>query len=199
MTTLLQVNTSIFSDNGQSTQLSQFFVAEWQFKNPDGRLVSRDLADGSIPHLDLARFQAYATPAAERTGEQNNWVAESDTLIGEIQAADIIVFGVPMYNLGVPSTLKAYFDHIARAGVTFRYTENGVEGLLKNKKAYVIATRGGLYAGTPLDGQSDFIRHFLHLIGIDQVEFIYAEGLNKTGYKDIGLASAKQRITELLG
>jgi FMN-dependent NADH-azoreductase len=87
------------------------------------------------------------------------------------------VIGLPMYNFGVPSTLKAYFDHVARAGVTFRYASSGPVGLLKGKKAFVLATRGGRYAGTPADLQSAYVRQFLGFIGISDVEFVYAEGL----------------------
>ena len=90
----------------------------------------------------------------------------------------MIVLGLPMYNFGVPSQLKAYFDHIARAGVTFKYTEKGPVGQLTGKKAYVFAARGGLYAGTPLDTQTGYVRDFLRFLGIGDVEFVYAEGLN---------------------
>jgi FMN-dependent NADH-azoreductase len=103
-----------------------------------------------------------------------------------------------MYNFGVPSTLKAYFDHIARAGVTFRYTANGPEGLLKGKKAYVLAARGGLYAGTALDTQTAYVRDFLRFIGIEDVEFVYAEGLNiGDAAKRAGLAAAYAAIERL--
>ena len=98
-------------------------------------------------------------------------------LIDELSRADVIVIGLPMYNFGVPSTLKAYFDHIARAGVTFRYTDKGPVGLLRGKKVFVFAARGGLYAGTPRDTQTPYVRDFLSFLGMDDVEFIYAEGL----------------------
>ena len=103
-----------------------------------------------------------------------------------------------MYNFGIPSTLKAYFDQIARAGVSFRYTENGPEGLLSGKKAYIFAARGGLYAGTALDSQTTYMRDFLNFLGITDVEFIYAEGLNMgDDAKDKALASAKDRLLKL--
>src|SRR4029077_4524937 len=102
------------------------------------------------------------------------------------------------YNFGVPSQLKAYFDHIARAGVTFRYTEQGPVGLLAGKKAYVFATRGGVYAGTPLDTQTGYVRDFLRFIGIGEVEFIYAEGLAANPQsREAGLARANARIAQL--
>jgi FMN-dependent NADH-azoreductase len=125
-------------------------------------------------------------------------VAYSDALIDELRRADVIVLGLPMYNFGVPSQLKAYFDHIARAGVTFRYTEQGPVGLLAGKKAYVFATRGGVYAGTPLDTQTGYVRDFLRFIGISDVEFVYAEGLAiNPQSRESGLARASARIAQL--
>jgi FMN-dependent NADH-azoreductase len=125
--------------------------------------------------------------------------AFSDALIDELRAADVIVLGLPMYNFGVPSSLKAYFDHVARAGVTFRYTEKGAEGMLKGKKAYVFATRGGLYAGTPADTQTTYVRDFLRFIGIDDVEFVYAEGLAMgEAPKENALAAANRSIERLV-
>jgi FMN-dependent NADH-azoreductase len=137
----------------------------------------RDLAKQPVPHLTAERLQALTTPTGERTLDQQRVVAESDELIEELKRADVVVIGLPMYNFGVPSTLKAYFDHVARAGVTFRYASSGPVGLLKGKKAFVLATRGGRYAGTPADLQSAYVRQFLGFIGISDVEFVYAEGL----------------------
>ena len=178
MSTLLKLNTSLFSTQGQSSQLTDRFVAAWQAKHADGQVVSRDLAADPIPHLDAARFLAFLAKPEERSAEQQAVVDFSDALIAELNRADVIVLGLPMYNFGVPSTLKAYFDHIARAGVTFRYTDKGVVGLVENKQVYIFATRGGLYAGTAKDSQTTYVRDFLNLIGIQNVEFVYAEGLN---------------------
>lgn len=151
-----------------------------------------------MPHLDGAGFQAFLTPAVERTAEQAAKVAYSDTLISELQEADVLVIGLPMYNLGIPSTLKAWIDHVARAGVTFRYTANGPQGLLAGKKAYVFATRGGRYAGTAFDTQTDFVRNFLGFIGIGEVEFVYAEGLNMgEESKTAGLAGAHAELARI--
>ena len=198
MSTLLQLNTSLFSSNGQSSQLADKFVAAWKAKNPDGRVVARDLAGAPVPHLDAPRFLAFLAKPEERTAEQQAVVDFSDALIDELRAADSIVIGLPMYNLGIPSTLKSYFDHIARAGVTFRYTANGPEGLVTGKKVYVFATRGGRYAGTPLDSQTDYVKNFLGFIGISDVEFVYAEGLNMgDDSKNAALAAAHREIEEL--
>jgi FMN-dependent NADH-azoreductase len=177
MKTLLQLNSSLFSGNGQSSRLSNDFVAAWRAANPDGKVVVRDLAANPVPHLDGERFGAFLAKPEERTAQQQAVVDFSDALIDEIRNADVIAIGLPMYNFGIPSTLKAYFDHIARAGVTFRYTANGPVGLLGGKKVYVFAARGGLYQGTPLDTQTGYVRDFLAFIGLTDVEFVYAEGL----------------------
>jgi FMN-dependent NADH-azoreductase len=122
----------------------------------------------------------------------------SDALIAELRQADVIVLGLPMYNFGIPSTLKAYFDHVARAGETFRYTPQGPVGLLGGRKVYVFATRGGRYAGTPMDTQSDYVRQFLAFIGIDDVEFVYAEGLALGAeQREAALQDASDQITRL--
>ena len=134
----------------------------------------------------------------ERTAEQRAVLEYSDGLIDELRTADTIVLGLPLYNFGVPSTLKAYFDHIARAGVTFRYTENGPVGLLTGKKAYVLAARGGIYAGTPQDTETPYVRDFLAFLGITDVEFVYAEGLAiGEATRESALAKAREQIEAL--
>ena len=177
MRNLLQLNTSLFSTGGRSSQLADTFAADWLAANPGSNVVVRDLATNPVPHLTGERFQAFLTKPEDRTEAQRREADVSDQLVAEIQAADVLVIGLPLYNYGVPSTLKAYFDHVARAGITFRYTANGPEGLLKGKKAYLFATRGGVHAGFPRDTQTGFVRDFLAFLGITDVEFIYAEGL----------------------
>jgi FMN-dependent NADH-azoreductase len=177
MTTLLYLRTSLFSEEGQSSRLAERYVTRWQNANPQGRVVLRDLARDPVPHLNAAVFRAFGTGPADRSPTQHDHVAFSDALIDELRKADVIVLGLPMYNFGIPSTLKAYFDHIARSGVTFRYTEDGPEGLLKGKKVLIFAARGGIYAGTDRDTQTRYVRNFLGFLGMREVEFIYAEGL----------------------
>ena len=199
MKTLLQINASLFANGGQSTRLADAFVAAWRARNPGATVIVRDLAVDPVPHLTAERFGAFLAQPAERTEAQQAVTAYSDALIDELQRADVIVFGLPMYNFGVPSTLKAYFDHVARAGLTFRYTATGPVGLLTGKKAYVFATRGGLYAGTPLDTQTAFVRDFLKFLGIADVEFVYAEGLAVSAErKDAALREAQSAIARLL-
>ncbi|HVK54934.1 MAG TPA: FMN-dependent NADH-azoreductase [Burkholderiales bacterium] len=200
MKTLLQLNSSIFSGSGESSRLADQFVATWRASNSHGHVITRDFAVDPVPHLSAERFQSFLAKPGERNVEQQRVVAYSDALIDQLKAADVIVLGLPMYNFGVPSTLKAYFDHIARAGVTFRYTEKGPVGLLTGKKAYVFATRGGMYAGTPLDSQTTYVRDFLRFVGIDDVEFVYAEGLAMGDVgKQAALAQAKNAIQRLNG
>ena len=198
MNTLLHLKTSLFSDGGQSSQLAARYVAQWRRENPAGRVIERDLARDPVPHLTAERFQAFlATPEA-RTPEQQAVAGHSEALIEELKSADTVVLGLPMYNFGVPSTLKAYFDHIARAGITFRYTEKGPEGLLAGKRAVIFAARGGLYAGTARDTQTAYVRDFLAFLGIEDVEFVYAEGLAMSDApKAAALAQAYRAIESL--
>ena len=199
MTTLLQINASINNGNGQSSQLAHRFVTAFHARHPQARIAVRDVAAAEpVPHLDAERFGAFVTKPEQRTAAQHAVVAYSDILIGELKQADVIVIGLPMYNFGVPSQLKAYFDHIARGGVTFRYTEKGPVGLLDGKKVYVFAARGGLYAGTPMDTQSNYVRDFLRFLGMTDVEFVYAEGLAISPQsKELGLARAAAEIARL--
>lgn len=178
MSTLLQLNTSIFEHDGQSTRLAQGFVDAWLARNPQTRLLVRDLGRDPVPHLNAERFRALLTSKEQRTAAQQSVVNYSDRLIDELRQASVIVLGLPMYNFGVPSSLKAYFDHIARVGVTFRYTAQGPVGLMEDKPVFVLAARGGNYVGTAKDSQSRYVMDFLNFIGLTSVRFVYAEGLN---------------------
>jgi FMN-dependent NADH-azoreductase len=199
MKTLLQIQASIFEAGGQSSQLANRFAQQWLAANPGGRVIQRDIGREPVPHLTAERFQAFLAKPADRTPEQQAVAGFSDALIEELRQADVIVLGLPMYNFGLPSSLKAYFDHIARAGVTFRYTERGAQGLLTGKKAYVFATRGGLYAGTPSDTQTPYVRDFLKFIGIDDVDFVYAEGLAMgDAPKEKALVEANRAIARIV-
>jgi FMN-dependent NADH-azoreductase len=199
MTTLLQINASLNNDNGQSSQLANQFVAAFHQRRPEAKIVVRDVAAAEpVPHLNAERFGAFITKPEERSAAQKAVVAYSDILINELKHADVIVLGLPMYNFGVPSQLKAYFDHIARVGVTFKYTEKGPVGQLTGKKVYVFAARGGLYAGTPMDTQTSYVRDFLRFLGMTDVEFVYAEGLAiSPESKEVSLAKAIAEIARL--
>jgi FMN-dependent NADH-azoreductase len=199
MTTLLQINTSLNNGNGQSSQLANQFVAAFRKRHPDAKIIVRDVAAADpVPHLDAERFGAFTAKPAERNARQQAVVAYSDALIDELRQAEVIVLGLPMYNFGVPSQLKAYFDHIARVGVTFKYSDKGPVGLLTGKKVYVFAARGGLYAGTPMDTQTGYVRDFLGFIGLHDIEFVYAEGLAISPQsREAGLAKAAAEIARL--
>jgi FMN-dependent NADH-azoreductase len=184
---ILQIKTSVFSQNGQSSRLADEFVALLREQNPGAEVVERDLAADPVPHLDGARVGAFFAKPQERSAEQRAVIAYSDALIDELRRADVLVLGLPMYNFGVPSQLKAWFDHLARAGETFKYTEKGAVGLMTGKRAYVFAARGGVYGDD--HSQSEFVRQFLGFIGITDVEFVYAEGLA------IGLESRNKSLS----
>jgi FMN-dependent NADH-azoreductase len=172
---ILQIKSSVFNGNGQSSRLADEFVALLRERHPGAELVQRDLVADPVPHLDGARAGALFAKPEERSSEQRSVIAYSDALIDELRRADVLVLGLPMYNFGVPSQLKAWFDHLARAGETFKYSEKGALGLITGKKAYVFAARGGVYGDN--HSQSEFVRQFLGFIGITDIEFVYAEGL----------------------
>jgi FMN-dependent NADH-azoreductase len=198
MKTLLKVQSSLFSEQGQSTQLADRIALQWLECNPGGRIVTRDLGTSPVPHLTADRFKAFLAPPAERTAEQQAIVNFSDELIQELRDADVIVIGAPMYNFSIPSTLRAYFDHIARSGVTFRYTASGPEGLIKGKKTYVTVTRGGVYKAD-VDTQTAYLRQILSFVGLDDIEFVYAEGLALGAEaQERSLNAARHTIAKLL-
>lgn len=198
MSTLLKIQSSLNGSAGQSSQLADRFAQQWLASHPGGRIVMRDLAHDGVPHLTAERFQSFFVAPENRTPEQQAVAAYSDELIEEIKAADVVVFAVPMYNFSVPSTLRAYFDHIARVGVTFQYTAEGPRGLLEGKKAYVFITRGGFYP-QGADTQTPYLKQFLGFIGITDVEFIHAEGLARgEDPREKSLAAARHSIAKLL-
>ncbi|ETX29980.1 FMN-dependent NADH-azoreductase [Roseivivax isoporae] len=139
-------------------------------------VTRRDLAD-PLPLIDETWIGANFTPADQRTDEQRAALALSDELIAEIEAVDTLVIGLPIYNFGVPATFKAWIDLVARAGVTFRYTEAGPEGLLKDKRAIVAVASGGTEVGSDIDFATGYVRHMLAFIGITDVTFVSADRL----------------------
>jgi FMN-dependent NADH-azoreductase len=139
MANLLFVASSLFGDESQSRLIASEFIDRWRQSHPDTIVVERDLAADGIPHLSQAAFAASLTPAGTRSTAEHQAAALADVLIEEVEAADVIVIAAPMYNFSIPSTLKAWIDHITRAGRTFRYGAGGAEGLLKGKEVFVIA------------------------------------------------------------
>ncbi len=174
---ILQINSSARSEGSHSTRLADVIAARLRAAQTDARLVVRDLARTPHPLLDEMALQALFTPAEQRTAGQAARVALDDALIAEIQAADAVVLGVPMYNFNISAQLKNWIDAISRAGVTFRYTESGPEGLLKGKRVYVALTRGGIHRDTHADSQVPYLKTVLGFLGMSDVHFVYAEGL----------------------
>lgn len=181
---ILRLDNSVFGENGGSSRLSDALVQKLIASNPGASVVRRDLSANPLPHLSGAAVVAINTPAEQRTQEQNALANISDTAIEELFSADIVVIGVPMYNFGIPSTLKAWLDHVAKAGVTFRYTENGPEGLVKGKIVYVVTTRGGVHQGSPTDAITPYLNVMLKFLGMDDIRTLYAEGLSMEGKEE---------------
>jgi FMN-dependent NADH-azoreductase len=175
---ILQINASARSQGANSTRLADTVTARLVAANPGAQVTLRDLSADPLPMLDEVALGALFTPAEQRSPEQAALAARFDDAIAQLQAHDALVLGVPMYNFGVPVQLKAWIDAVARAGVTFRYTESGPEGLVKGKKVYVACARGGIYRGTANDSQTPYLRTVLGFLGMTDVNFIYAEGLN---------------------
>ncbi|OQJ92475.1 FMN-dependent NADH-azoreductase [Vibrio parahaemolyticus] len=173
MSRVLALKSSILGDYSQSNKLVEDFI-----KNVDqDKLTVRDLAANPLPVLDFA--VATALRATEDLSQEQEAVVDlSDTLIEEVKAADTLVIAAPMYNFTIPTQLKNWIDLIARAGVTFKYTENGVQGLIEDKKAIVVTTRGGIHKDSPTDNVTPYLRTVLGFVGITDVEFVYAEALN---------------------
>jgi FMN-dependent NADH-azoreductase len=174
MTTLLKIATSLSS--AESSRLAERFTEIWLTRNTSGRVVTRDLAADPVPNLTAQRFQALNAKPAERTAAQRAVVEFSDALIEELKSADVIVIEVPISNYSLPSTLRAYIDHVARAGVTFRNTATGPEGLIQGKHTYVLTTRGGLPKDAA-DIQTLCLRQILGFIGLNDLRFIHAEDI----------------------
>ena len=169
---ILRIDASARRDGSVSRDLSDRIIA--RFAEAD--VTARDLAEG-LPLIDEDWVGANFTPAEQRTDAQKAKLALSDTLIEEIKAADTLIIGLPIYNFGVPAALKAWVDLVARAGVTFQYTEQGPKGLLEGKRAVVAVASGGTEAGSAIDFATGYIRHVLGFIGIHDVEFVTADRL----------------------
>jgi FMN-dependent NADH-azoreductase len=205
MTKILQINSSARRvQDGQgsfSTRFATELVDALKGREAAATVTVRDLGTNPHPTLDETTLGALFTPADQRSPEQAAIVAANDALIAELQAHDVIVIGVPMINFGVPAQLKNWIDAVARAGVTFRYTATGPEGLVTGKKVYVVSARGGFHVGQPTDeGVTNYLRNFLGFLGMKDVEFVYLEGLNMgPEAAEKAVSGARGRIAELTG
>ena len=175
MSKVLVLKSSILAGYSQSSQLADFYIEQAQAKGD--QITVRDLAANPVPVLDGELVGALRPSDAPLSPRQQEALALSDELIAELQAHDVIVINAPMYNFNIPTQLKNYFDLIARAGVTFRYTEAGPEGLVKGKRAVILSSRGGIHKDSPSDLLTPYVKLFLGFIGITDVEFVLAEGI----------------------
>lgn len=195
MSRVLVIESSVRQQGSISRQLTAEFVAQWRQVHPQDEVTLRDLARDPVPHLDADLLGGWMKPAEAQSAAEQAALARSKQLTDELLAADVLVLAAPMYNFAIPSTLKSWLDHVLRAGVTFQYGAQGPEGLLQGKRAFVLTARGGIYSGSPLDQQEPYLRQALGFIGIKDVTFIHAEGLNMGGdAAEQGLARARQQL-----
>lgn len=189
--TILRIDSSARGANSSTRTLAGELIAAL---NPSAAIIERDVAAG-IPFVDEDWVNANFTPAENRTDEQRQKLAYSDSLVQELKDADTIVIGLPIYNFGIPASLKAWVDMIARARLTFQYTENGPEGLLTGKKAYLVVASGGTPIGSGFDFATSYLRHALGFVGITDVSIINAAESGKGA--DIALARARQQVAKI--
>lgn len=199
MANVLVIESSARHDGSVSRGLTARFLERWREAHPGDRIQVRDLAREPVPHLDADLLGGWMKPADQHSDAERAALARSDRLIDELLAADVLVLAAPMYNFAIPSTLKAWLDHVLRAGVTFKYTEQGPVGLLRGKRAIVLTARGGVYEGTALDHQAPYLRQALGFVGLDDVRFVHVEGAN-LGSDALarGLAQAEARLAEVI-
>ncbi|GFM85138.1 FMN-dependent NADH-azoreductase 3 [Pseudomonas cichorii] len=198
MSRVLIIESSARQQDSVSRQLTQQFISQWKNSHPGDEITVRDLAIDPVPHLDATLLGGWMKPAEQRTAIEQAALERSNLLTDELIAADVLVLAAPMYNFTIPSTLKAWFDHVLRAGVTFKYGETGPQGLLTDKRAFVLTARGGIYAGSNNDHQEPYLRQVLGFVGIHDVSFIHAEGLNMGGeFSEKGLNQAIARLAEV--
>lgn len=195
MSTILHITASIRNDESVSRSLGKKLV-ERLAENQGAKVITRDLAKNDLPYIDAERFAANLAPYAERSPEQHELAKISDELIGELQEAETIVFSLPVYNFAVPATLKAWADLVARAGTTFRYTENGSEGLLTGKKVYLTIASGGMPIGSEIDFMTPWLKFFLGFLGMADVELVAADGIMGEGGEE-KIAEAHQEVEKL--
>lgn len=198
MSRVLIIESSARQQDSVSRQLTQTFIEQWQAAHPADSISVRDLASQPVPHLDANLLGGWMKPAEQRTDSEQASLERSNLLTDELLAADVLVMAAPMYNFAIPSTLKAWLDHVLRAGVTFKYTATGPQGLLSGKRAYVLTARGGIYAGSSSDHQEPYLRQVMAFIGIHDVTFIHAEGMNLGGdFQAKGLDQANAKLAKV--
>lgn len=191
---ILHLDSAITEDASVSRQLTAQIVDRLRDANPGATVTRRDLNEG-VPAIDSTWFRAVRVGTDSPTAEEQDRIRTSDALLAEVQAADTLVIGLPVYNFSLPATLKNWLDQIARAGVSFRYTAEGPEGLLTGKRAIVAYTAAGTPMGSDLDHASGYLRHMLGFLGITDVTFVPADGLAFD--RDAGMARAQAAMDAL--
>ncbi|MGG5288630.1 FMN-dependent NADH-azoreductase [Pseudomonas shirazensis] len=198
MSRVLIIESSARQQDSVSRQLTRDFIQQWQAAHPGDQINVRDVAANPLPHLDADLLGGWMKPAEQRSMPEQEAFERSNQLTDELLAADVLVLAAPMYNFTIPSTLKAWLDHVLRAGITFKYTPTGPQGLLQGKRAIVLTARGGIHAGAGSDHQEPYLRQVMAFIGIHDVAFIHAEGLNMSGdFHEKGVNQAKARLAAL--
>ena len=198
MSRVLIIESSARQQDSVSRQLTQQFIGQWQAAHPADTITVRDLGKDPVPHLDSTLLGGWMKPDAQRSATEQAALDRSNLLTEELVGADVLVLAAPMYNFAIPSTLKAWLDHVLRAGVTFKYGETGPQGLLVGKRAFVLTARGGIYAGSALDHQEPYLRQVLGFVGIHDVTFIHAEGLNMGGdFVEKGINQAIAKLAQV--
>jgi FMN-dependent NADH-azoreductase len=203
MNNVLFVSGSPRGQNSYSQQIARRVVDDLKIAHPAARIVVRNVARDPLPHVGEAFVSGIAVAPELRSPAEAKALAVSDALVDELIAADVLVLAVPMYNFGLPSALKAWIDHVVRAGRTFAYTAEGPRGLLANKKAIVVVSRGGVYSEGPMKGfdfQETYLKSVLGFIGITEVEMVRVEGV-AMGADAVrkAMAAARERSDALAG
>ncbi len=195
MAKILVLKSSIMGEGSQTNRLIDVMLEHRKDQGLQDDITIRNLAEMNLPVLDLEIFQALR--GAENVNQNiQQIVALSDELIAELKSADLLVIGAPMYNLNVPTQLKNWFDLVARARQTFRYTETYPQGLVQGVKAVVVSSRGGIHVGQETEAVTPYLKAVLGLMGIHDVDFIYAEGLDMQAYRSNALDLANQQVKE---
>ncbi|MBH3423039.1 MULTISPECIES: FMN-dependent NADH-azoreductase [Pseudomonas] len=198
MSNVLIIESSARHQDSVSRQLTQQFISQWQAAHPADQISVRDLAVNPVPHLDANLLGGWMKPVERRSADEQASLDRSNHLTDELLAADVLVMAAPMYNFAIPSTLKAWLDHVLRAGVTFKYTATGSQGLLTGKRAFVLTARGGLHTGASSDHQEPYLRQVMGFVGIHDVTFIHAEGVNLGGdFQEKGVNHAKALLAQV--
>ncbi|WP_024852085.1 FMN-dependent NADH-azoreductase [Hydrogenovibrio kuenenii] len=182
MSTLLRIDSSALTQGSNSKHLAEQYQKQWLATHPQGNIIHRDLAMQPPEHLSEAMIGAMYTPAESRSVEQQAALSDSDLFLNEVKLADTLLISMPMYNFGIPSSLKAYLDHIIRVGESFTYTEDGPKGLLKNKNAVIILTSGGNYTESPykqFDHVTPYLKTALGFIGLEDIKVVIAPNMAK--------------------